>query len=391
MTKLTELSRCRGCWGPRETLSEIFAMDPMPLAGEFSLTKSEAESAPLFPLTWLRCSMCSLVQVAEDIDDGALFGAYNYASSSVPVLVAHFESYAEELKRLYGQNVALLEIGCNDGVLLRRLPTDWTLVGVDPSDVTARASVGAAYDIVNKPFSAELAEALACDRLYDVVTGSNCLAHISDLRDVFSGVARVLKIGGDFILEVHNLETILSGNQWDTIYHEHKAEWSVGALQRCLTPLGFQFIRVDRLPLHGGLLRAVFRRASDTTDGRVPCDESFRFDGLREAYASRRESATYAQISAANSSGRSVSAYGAAGRANVWLNQHPELRFEYIIDDAPLRRGKWMPRVAVPIIGSDAILSRPTDLCVITAWTYAEPIKRKHPDYTGIWTQTLRV
>lgn len=366
-------------------------MDPMPLAGEFSLTKGQAESAPLFPLTWLRCSMCSLVQVAEDIDDGALFSSYNYASSSVPVLVDHFESYADVLKKSYGRKISLLEIGCNDGVLLRRLPSEWTLLGVDPSDVSARASVGATYGIVNKPFSAALADTLASDRLYDVVTGSNCLAHISDLRDVFRGVARVLKDGGDFILEVHDLETILSGNQWDTIYHEHKAEWSVGALQRCLMPLGFQFIRVDRLPLHGGLLRAVFRRASDTTTtgGQAPCNESFRFDGLREAYVSRRESATYAQISAANSSGRSVSAYGAAGRANVWLNQHPELHFEYIIDDAPLRKGKWMPRVAVPIIGSEAVLSRPTDLCVITAWTYAEPIKRKHPDYTGVWAQTL--
>lgn len=370
-------------------MPQVFSMDPMPLAGEFSATESAARAAQLFPLTWLRCSVCSLVQVAEDVDGRLLFGSYNYESSTVPVLVGHFDSYASELKRKYGPGTALLEIGCNDGVLLRRLPDDWTLVGVDPSDVAARGSVGELYRLVNQPFTEALADDLATERLYDVVTGSNCLAHISDLSDVFRGVSKVLKVGGDFIIEVHNLEAVISGSQWDTIYHEHKAEWSVGAMVRCLSPLGFQLTSVNRLPLHGGLLHAVFRRTEGPVTVVQTTEELHDFSFLRGAYKSRRDTDVYTQVSDAVARGKLVSAYGAAGRANVWLNQLPELRFEYIIDDAPLRKGKWMPRVAVPIIGSDAILSRPTDLCVITAWTYAEPIKRKHLSYLGTWTQTM--
>src|SRR5438105_11161625 len=98
-------------------------MDPMPLAGLFCRTRDEAHAAPVFPLTWIRCGACGLVQVLEDVSDDILFQEYSYASSSVGGLVRHFEEYADFLAQRYGGSsaIALLEIGCNDGVLLRRL------------------------------------------------------------------------------------------------------------------------------------------------------------------------------------------------------------------------------------------------------------------------------
>src|SRR5688500_5182420 len=117
-------------------------MDPMPLAGMFCETAEEARSAPVFPLTWMHCAGCGLVQVRENVDDAFLFSKYNYSSSTVPGLVRHFESYSEFLTERYGisGNVRFLEIGCNDGVLLNRLPQNWKLFGCDPSDVAARAA-----------------------------------------------------------------------------------------------------------------------------------------------------------------------------------------------------------------------------------------------------------
>lgn len=68
----------------------------------------------------------------------------------------------------------------------------------------------------------------------DVISGSNCLAHISDLKSVFKGIAAALKAGGHFWIEVHDLKSTLNSGQWDTIYHEHKVEWSLQSLQLCL-------------------------------------------------------------------------------------------------------------------------------------------------------------
>jgi len=55
----------------------VLHMEPMPLAGMFCRSAESARTAPLFPLTWMRCSCCGAVQVAEDISGAQLYEEYN--------------------------------------------------------------------------------------------------------------------------------------------------------------------------------------------------------------------------------------------------------------------------------------------------------------------------
>lgn len=382
------LTRCRGCYAGPTSWREVLTLDPMPLAGQFCSSLEEARVATKFPLSWIQCTRCALVQVLEDIDDAVLFRKYNYASSTVGGLVRHFEQYARLLIDEFGATrpVSLLEVGCNDGVLLNQLPDAWRLVGVDPSDV-ALSAAGGRYALVNTPLTEKLAEDLPGSGTFDLVTASNCLAHIHDLRDVLCGVHRLLRDGGLFVVEVHDLDATRKG-QWDTIYHEHKAEWSERSLVRCLSSLGFELVAIERLPLHGGLLRGRFRKVA----GRIPLSEGApleSFDLLRAAYLGRRETAVYREVSVTCAAGGSVAAYGASGRANVWLNQLPELEVRYIVDESPLRCGKWIPATGTPIVPRAHLERFPTDVCVITAWNYAADIMAKNNGYRGRWLKTF--
>lgn len=378
---------CRGCGASLHAAAELLDMEPMPLAGQFCATPQEAASAAVYPLTLLVCPRCSLVQVQQDVSDELLYSRYNYASSSIPSLVEHFARYAVWLIEKLGQPRArVLEIGCNDGVLLRQLPEAWHRLGVDPSDVASSAA-DPSYALVSRPFSDSLAQELDGAGTYDLVTGSNCLAHISDLRDVFTGAHRMLRAGGLFVVEVHDLGATLQLGQWDTVYHEHKVEWSQRSLDNCLLPLGFEHVETSRLPLHGGLLRAVFRKAAPRPGPGPQFPEGGAL--LRRAYEGRRTTQTYRRILRALEKGERVVAYGAAGRANVWFNQHRELAFEYVVDDAPLRAGRFIPRLAFPIHPSPELARRPPHLCVITAWNYAAEIRAKHGEVPFRWEQSL--
>ena len=132
----------------------------MPLAGQFCLNREEAIAAAKFPLTWVQCARCKLVQVHQDVPDSSLYTTYNYGSSTVTPLVRHFDEYAEELRLRYGNATTfhILEIGCNDGVLLRRLPSNWRCVGVDPSDVARKAMIDRpnGYSLINQAFTSAL-------------------------------------------------------------------------------------------------------------------------------------------------------------------------------------------------------------------------------------------
>jgi hypothetical protein len=80
-----------------------------------------------------------------------------------------------------------------------------------------------------------------------------------------------------------------------------------------------------------------------------------------------------------------IAAYGASGRATMWLNACKMDYLEYIVDESPLRAGKLMPGVHTPIVYPDRFRTSPPDYVLCTAWNYFEQIRQKHPEYKGIW------
>ena len=361
-----DLNTCRGCRGAR--LDPVFQMDPMPLAGAFAATRDGALQAERFPLSWLWCNTCGLVNVAPDIPDSALYGTYHYASSDVPALVRHFTDFAALLKTRFG-TARVLEIGCNDGVLLKRLPKEWDKVGVDPSDIAA--AMRGDYALYNQPYTSDLAAELG---RFDLVLTSNSLAHFTDLADALEGLTISAK--GEVWIEVHDLQATLRSGQWDTVYHEHKVEWSVDALLHLMARHGFEPIGVTVLPLHGGLLRAGFRQGRADIPAPGPPDCSI----LQSGYLRRRESEAYRLLLGAN-----AVAYGAAGRASVFFNQIPELEFRYVVDGSPQRSGRYVPGAGYPVVPPEQFEADQPPLTLISAWNHAADIHAAHPAYTGRW------
>jgi methylation protein EvaC len=382
------IERCRACDNAPRDWDVAFEMEAMPLAGYFPESKPEAEGAFRFPLTWVRCEHCGLVQVLEDVEDAALYDEYRYGSSSVPGLVRHFDSYAAFLAKRFGSGRrTVLEIGCNDGVLLERLPRSWERIGVDPSDVARHVS-DPDYRLISAPFGQEVADGLPERGRVDLVTSSNAMAHFTKLRDAIEAAHAVLAAGGEFFIEVHDLDSTLATGQWDTVYHEHKAEWSDRSLVACFGEVGFELVYLERLALHGGLIRAGFRRLERGAESvAAPPRESF--DVLRATYLNRMKSEPAVSLRDLSDRGSKIAAYGAAGRANVWLNQMRDLPFEWIADGSPHRAGRWIPSVAVPIVPPERLDEQPPDACLITAWNYAADIRAKHPGFAGPWFQTF--
>ena len=347
-------------------------MNPMPLAGGFTDSRAAAAAATMYPMEWYWCSRCGLVNVGEDIPDDTLFSHYRYASSDVPGLVRHFDAYADFLReRLGGGSLRIVEIGCNDGVLLRRLPDAWERIGVDPSDVASSADLNG-YELIPAAFSSELARTIG---RADVVTSSNALAHFTAIGDAWDGIAALHP--REVWVEVHDLHATLISGQWDTVYHEHKVEWSAASLIHAGAVRGLEAIAVHHLPLHGGLLRVGFRAGFASVEKPTPPD----FARLAASYSGRRETPAYRAIQAADW----ALAYGAAGRATVYLNQLPELNVRAVVDGSSHRIGYWVPGRALEIVAPSEFDREPPPVTLITAWNNANDIREQHPEYTGRW------
>ena len=89
---------------------------------------------PSYNMDVYLCNKCGHTQILNVVDPEILFGDYIYESTSSPGLKDHFKSLYSEIigKKLINNNHSILDIGCNDGLLLENFQKKYKTFGIDP-------------------------------------------------------------------------------------------------------------------------------------------------------------------------------------------------------------------------------------------------------------------
>lgn len=387
-TRVTTRTTCRSCGSDRLVLLVDYGQ--MPLAGGF-LTRDELANQAAFPLRLARCVDCTLMQILDVVPPAEIFTQYSYVSSTTRTLVDHFARMGHEIvaqERAAGRLV--VEFGCNDGILLRPLiEAGARVVGVDPSDVALRASREDGWPLVQAYFDAVTAAAVrASHGPARIVTGNNVFAHVDDLHAIVGGVTTLLDDEGVFVFEVQYQGDLLALVQYDTVYHEHVCYHSLTALASLLRDHGLRIVDVNRIPIHAGSIRVTAARAGTARQptpivhAMMEAETHWSVARFGEQVEARRRTLADLVINLKRA-GRRIVAYGAAGRSTILLNfcgLGPDL-VEYVVDMSPLRYGKFVPGVSVPIVPPEIFHADPPDYAVMTAWNYEPEIVHKEREY----------
>jgi len=389
-------TECRGCEG--RVLTEILNLGPLPLAGGFLESAEAISREQKYGLSIHVCENCGLIQILDPVDPQVLFQDYSFSSSTIPPLVKHFEDYAAWIINSLGPRV-VVEFGCNDGVLLAPLArAGVTAVGVDISGNITEIARSRGLHAYTGFFDAETARRIREEYgPADVVTGSNAFAHNDRPELILEGANIVLHESGHLCLEFMYAGDLLEQLQWDTLYHEHLTFYSLSTVANLLRRHGFYLANAQRLPMHGGSLRVVAARrpcplgadaeailAYENTTALNSPDSWLGF-GAR----SLRKIGIVAEVFEALSRTRSIWAYGAAGKATMWVNASKMNYLGAVIDSSPLRAGKLMPGTHTPIVFPEAFRKDPPDHVFITAWNYANVIRAKEEWFRGTWSTPL--
>lgn len=387
---------CRACGEARLRL--FLDLGEMPLAGGFLSGPEAIESERIYPLRIYVCEACALVQIIDAIDPDVLFQDYSFASSTVAALVDHFRDYARWLFDRFTPK-RVIEFGCNDGVLLEPLSAlgvdAW---GVDVSENITTIARTKGLQVLTGFFDERAAaEIRARAGPADVVTGSNAFAHNKNPATVLDATKNVLAPKGQLCLEVMYAGDLLELMQWDTLYHEHLTFYSLGTLRVLLERFGFHPVHAERIRMHGGSLRVTAGlqptqaseslRAIEEYEHKIQLNEPDTWIDFGARVG--RKIDIVRDVFAVLCRERRIWGYGAAGKATMWVNACGMHYLEAIADASPLRAGKLMPGTHTPIVFPDAMREHPPDVVFVTAWNYADGIRRNEAWYDGIWATPL--
>lgn len=388
-----KISACRLCEAP--DLDPIVDFGAVALGNNLQETAEAARAAEVYPLVLNRCGGCGHFQLADAVAPELLYATnYTYLSGIGASFIRHFDAYAEWVKQTctdLPQAPFIVDVGSNDGTCLKPFKArGFKVCGVDPASMPARIANEAGIETLNAFFDdAAVTEVVERHGQADMVTSHNVLAHVDALAATFRAIHALLKDGGYFCFEIGYFREVLSKNCFDTIYHEHLDYHHAGPLVRHLTALGFSVEDLSVNQIQGGSLRLLFRKdgkggistlaaeflASELTS--VVKDDAFLKtwgEGVLRLMAEFK-----ALLLDRLGKGKVLAAYGAPTKATLLMKVAGVTGEEvaYVVEDNPLKTGRFLPGSAVPILPTAHLGEHEPDVLIIFAWNFADDIVAK--------------
>lgn len=384
--KRTCCSAC-GC----TELDTFLNLGTSPIADAYTATAGEQPDR--HPLEVAVCAKCRLVQLLEVVDHETLFGTgYSFYSSASAPLSAYHAAYARDVRARHPQLIrrGVVEVGCNDGDLLRHF-ADVEHRGVDPAVGPTDAARARGLDVLTKPFGLAVAHELRERRgRQGVVFANHVLAHVADVADVLGGIAALLAPDGVGMVEVQYLPDLLVNNAFDLVYHEHRNFFSLSSLEQAAMRHGLHVADAELTDRQGGSLRVTLARTARGSSrvDKIRSSEAWlhawsAYEGM-QGRVERVRDRLWNLIGAELSAGRTLAGYGAPAKATTLLNFCGITAdvLPHVVDTTEAKQGRHIPGTGIPILAPDDAPLVETYLSL--AWNYQRQIMRNNPGHRWI-------
>ena len=361
---------CLACGSPN--IVPCLNLGAQPLANDFKATGDEPESS--WPLAVVRCAECCHLQLDYFIDPDLMFKHYLYVSGTSETYRTYLDWFAEYTGCKPGQKV--LDVGCNDGTQLdmfkNRGAETW---GVDPAEnlwplSSTRHNVTLGY----------FGDSYSPGVMFDIVNAQNVFAHQRNPLETLVNMKRLTHEGSCIYIQTSQADMVYNG-EFDTIYHEHINFFNTLSFQKLAMRAGLVLTDVLKTPIHGTSYMFVLTHGKQPTSNVETVMQQERSNGLYtsnvyDAWA--RNCLEFRDNIRNRLNGAFVVAYGAAAKGNTLLN-FVGVRPEVIIDDNPLKQGRFSPGQRSPVVPKTWLSTSPDKALVFLplAWNLFDEIKRQ--------------
>lgn len=396
--------QCRICGS--HGLKTFLSLGQTPLANGF-LTKGDLrKEEKSFPLEVCFCQGCKLVQLTCVVPPEIMFKNYVYVSSTTKTFQSHFAKMAGAIKEKFAldENSLVVDIGCNDGLLLKAFKKFGIgVIGIEPAANVATVAEAAGIETVNDFLNRAAVEKIIDQKgPADLVTATNVFAHMDDLASAANNVKLLLREGGVFVAEVQYFVDTMEKMTFDNVYHEHLSYFTLTSLDYFFARQGMEIFHVEKVDTHGGSLRIFITK----DPGRYPQGPSVReileyeknigVDNI-QAYKDFAERVYHVKdrlvefFDGVKKMGKSIVGYGAPAKGNTLLNfcQLGTQYLDFLVEDNPWKQGLFTPGTHIPVVRPEALEEMRPDYILILAWNFAKEILQKTRRYAKAGTRFI--
>jgi len=396
--KYTELNACRVCQNPN--LIKILSLGSQFISNyvDEKFIHSDDDKVPLdLVLCPENTGGCGLLQSKHTTSRELLYKEYWFRSGlneSMKSALKDITKTIEQITSLTSEDL-VLDIGCNDGSLLRSYDADVVKIGFEPaSNLINEAQVGTDF-IINDFFQSDKFSKNFPGKKCKVITSIAMFYDLDDPNRFVSDISNCLHDDGIWIIQMAYLIPMLKLNGFDNIGHEHLEYYSVKALNNLIEKHGLKIFNVEKNDVYGGSIRAyITHKKNDTipisisVQNIVQEEDNLGLDNMSiyNEFAHRVNEIKEKLcdfIHKEVNNGKTIYAYGASTKGNTLL-QFCNLDVNLIkkaIDRDEKKIGKITIGTKIPIISEEQARSEKPDFFLVLPWHLIDFFKEREKDY----------
>ncbi len=398
MTKRIE--KCRICGN--KNLKTILDLGDI-YVSDFVDSKDQGIKAPLeLVLCQKSKTNCGLLQLAHTVQPEKMYFQYWYQSGineSMKKALKDITDKAQAIVKLNPSD-AVLDIGCNDGTMLRFYQgEEIKRIGIDPSRNLRSLAEKGTTKIITDFFNAEAIQREFPNEKFKIITAIAMFYDLDDPNKFVSDITKVLDKDGLFIIQMMSLPLMLKTNAFDNICHEHLEYYSLTTLIELLKIHNLEVFDVEENDVNGGSFRT-YIQFKGSTIGKDVVDANKRVQNMLKAeneqglndiqtyvtFASKikyLKEKCYTFIKNEVKKGKKVYVYGASTKGNTLLpafgidNKLVVAAFER----NPDKYGKMTPGTWIPIISEEEGRKAKPDYLLVLPWHFLDAFLKRERTY----------
>lgn len=340
-------------------------------------------------LKFLFCPSCLLVSQENQLSPQELYDHHPYLTSTNKKYLQElleFKNFALSNHQVEAEGY-VLDVGCNDGSLLRMFRSDgYQVLGIDPGEVPFVYSQKVEIPVVKDFFGLGTAKKYFAKKYISLITSTASFYHVSSPHDWLTEAKEIIGDQGAIAIQFVDLRKVIETLAIDQFYHEHTFLFSFTSLHKLAERNGLHINAVDEVEAQGGSIRVILSRTEsysqeDKISGLLQkdaelFDRNFAEDFLRRL-EEKKSQLTYI-LDEIFAKGEEVVGLGASLRGISLLNflQLPLVGFRALAEVNERKIGSLTAKFLIPVIGEDAIPQHIKYFFVL-AWTEKEKIISK--------------